>query len=326
LIPQILFLLAAGAACSPPERLLTWPSPRDPAWSLCVLTPQDSSGASGSGLEIRDVHFNGRRVLRRAHAPIVNAFHEGGCGCWRGWAREEARFEVVGAAGPVGGGAGSYAEAAVPPRTTCDTGSEDTGAFRGVAAESLTDRLILTTHMSAAWDRYTMSWTFRLDGTIEPRFAFTSVPSACSSESHAHHVYWRFDFDLGGEVSGGAGPEREEVRRVGVGRKPPVSVIDPATRRGYSLIPGPEAYAQPADPSSVGDVWVLKPKPDEITDAGSGCAIYLGGLLNDEALDGPRRVVWYRGSVFHAAGRFDECEIVGPTLQPVGDWSRTIRR
>jgi hypothetical protein len=170
-----------------------------------------------------------------------------------------------------------------------------------------------------------MSWTFRLDGTIEPRFAFTAAASACSSHSHVHHVYWRFDFDLGGEAAGGAGQEREEMRRVGVGRKPPVSVVDPKARRGYSLIPGPEAYAQPADPSSVGDVWVLAPKPGELTDSGSGCAIDFSGMLDGEMLDGGRRVVWYRGSAYHAGGRFDECEIVGPTFQPVGDWSRTTR-
>lgn len=322
MIPGALFLLAAGAACAPPERLLTWPSSKDPAWSLCVLTPRDSSGPSGSGLEVRDVHFNGRPVLRRAHAPVVSAFHEGGCGCSRGWTDEEARFEVVAAGGALAGEAGSYAEALVPPRTACDTGSDDTGAFRGVAAESLSDRLILTTQMAAAWDRYTMSWTFRLDGTIEPRFSFSAAASPCSAHSHVHHVYWRFDFDLGGKAEGGAGREREEMRRVGVGRKPPVSVMDPATGRGYALIPGPEAYAQPADPSSVGDIWVLAPKPDEITDAGSGCAVDFDGMLNDETLDGAGRVVWYRGSVYKDGGRFDECETVGPSLQPVGDWSR----
>ena len=322
MIPQVLFLLAAGAVCSAPERLLTWPSPKDPTWSLCVLTPRDSSGPSGSGLEIRDAHFKGRPVLRRAHAPVVSAFYEGGCGCWRGWASQEAPFEVVGSGGPAAGEAGSWAEAAVPPRTACDTGSDDTGAFRGVATESLSDRLILTTQMSAAWDRYTMSWTFRLDGTIEPRFSFSAAASACSAHSHVHHVYWRFDFDLGGEATAG---DREEMRRVGVGRKPPVSVMDPKARRGYLLIPGPEAYAQPADPSSVGDIWVLEPKPGEITDAGSGCAIDFSGMLNDEPLDGAGRVVWYRGSVHHAGGQFDECEDVGPTLQPVGDWSRSIR-
>jgi hypothetical protein len=322
---MVFALLAAGAACSPPERLLTWPSPRDPTWSLCVLTPRDSSGPAGSGLEVRDVRFNGRPVLRRAHAPVVNVFSKASCGCSRGWGDEEAAFEAVATSGPVAGQAGTYADVLVPPRTACDTGSDGAGTFRGVAAESLSDRLILTTAMSAAWERYTMSWTFRGDGTIEPRFAFTAAPSACSAQAHVHHVYWRFDFDLGGAPGHAAGPEREEMRRVGVGRRPPAGVLDPATRRGYTLIPGPEAYTQPPDPSPEGDFWVLAPRPDEVGDAGSSCAIGLVGLLDGEPLDEARRVIWYRGSVHHPGGPFDPCEVVGPSLQPVGDWSRGTR-
>jgi hypothetical protein len=321
-IPAALAALAAATSvCLSPERLVTWPTPRDPTWSLCVLTPRDSTGASGSGLEIRDVRYNGRRVLRRAHAPVVNAFYQGGCGCSRGWLHEESPFEVVTAEGPASGGPGSWAEAVVPPRTTCDLGSTDAGAFRGVAAERLSDRLVLTSQMSAGWHRYTMSWILRRDGTIEPRFAFAAAPSSCSSHAHVQHVYWRFDFHL----DGGSGTSaREELRRVWDRRMPPVIVMGDLGR-GYFVIPGPEALAEPAHDSAVGDIWLLRPKPAELTDASQGCAIDLGGMLDDEPLPGGRAVVWYRGSVAHHGGRFDECQRVGPTLQPVGDWSRPVR-
>lgn len=314
---------AEGPSCAPPERLMQWPSSADPTWSFCFLTPRDSSGASGSGLEIRRAFYNGHPVFRRAHAPVVNVFYEGGCGCARGWSHTEAPFEVTTATGPASGSAGSYAEAAVPPRTLCETGGpDDPGSFSGVAAEKLKDRLILTTQMSAAWERYTMRWTFRLDGTIEPQIAFASTGSACASHGHFHHNYWRFEFDLDGDATASpAAVGHEEMRRVGAGGKPPISVMG-STGRGYQLIPGPEALAVPSDSWSVGDAWLLKRKPDELGDAGGGCSIDFTGILDGEPLSEREAVVWYRGGAYHPARSLDECERVGPSLQPVGDWSR----
>jgi hypothetical protein len=306
---------------------VTWPSAAVPTWSLCVLTPRQSSGPSGSGLEIRDAYYNGHPVLQRGHAPVVDAVYEGGCGCSRGWSHDESPFEVIAAGGPASGDAGSFAEAVIPPRTACDTGVGDpAGAFRGVAAERLADRLILTTEMSAGAHRYTMSWAFRLDGTIEPRFAFAAAPSGCSSHEHFHHVYWRFELDLAPDAAGPVTADREEMRRVGAGRKPSAGVTDAETRRGYVLIPGPEAFTLPPDSSSVGDVWLLRPKPGEVTDAGSACPMDFTGMLDDEPLSSAHRVIWYRGSVYHKSGGLEECERVGPTLQPVGDWSRLTPR
>jgi hypothetical protein len=313
----VALLAAAGPECFPPERLVTWPTAARPAWAFCVLSPRDSSGASGSGLEIRDAYFNGHPVLVRAHAPVVSSADDGACGCARGWSFEEAPFEVVGAAANDPGA--SFAEAAVPPRTSCDTGGDAPGSFRGIAAERLADRLILTTHMAAGWHRYTMSWEFRLDGTVVPRFAFAGVGGSCASHDHFDHVYWRFDFDVGGAAPS---DEREHVITLGASASQAPGVLDPATRRGYLVEAGTEALTLPPDPSSVGDVWVLRPRPGEITDASAGCGIDFSGLLDDEPLPSAQRVIWYHGSVHHDGRRFEECEEVGPTLHPVGDWSR----
>src|SRR5262245_16677887 len=227
--------VSAQEPCPPGGARVAWPSDQRPLWSLCVLAPGNSSGPSGSGLEIRDVRFNGLPVLRRAHAPLVDVAYEGTCGCRRGWSDEEAPFEVTGPGGPARGAAGSFAEAVVPPRTACDTGGADVGAFRGVAIERLGDRIVLSTAMASGALRHSMSYTLRLDGTIVSAFAFADAPSACSAQDHRHRVYWRFDLDLGGGQA--TGDEREEARRVGAPGRAPAGVLDPATRRGYVLVP-----------------------------------------------------------------------------------------
>ena len=56
---------------------MSWPDV-NPVWQFCWLRPADSSGTNGSGIEIRDVHYNGHLVLKRGHVPIVNVQYETG--------------------------------------------------------------------------------------------------------------------------------------------------------------------------------------------------------------------------------------------------------
>ena len=97
---------SAQPACSgPDERLMSWPDV-NPVWQFCWLRPADSSGANGSGIEIRDVHYNGHLVLKRGHVPIVNVqYDSGSCGganhCYRDWTNtrvEHARRQRLPAA------------------------------------------------------------------------------------------------------------------------------------------------------------------------------------------------------------------------------------
>ncbi len=323
----------AAPTCTGSYRLMQWPQ-TSPLWEFCWTRPATSSGANGSGIEIRDVYYNGHLVLARAHVPILNvAYEPGGCGCYRDWADSETSFDADNVVSP------GYAEPTIPPRTVCDTGGGggDVGSFTGVAAEKLADRLVLTSQFQSGWYRYTMKWTFYADGRLEPRFGFAAVSAGCVAYTHTHHVYWRFDFDIDG--AGGDGVKetraqlgsrarplsREQLRRLapGIGW----TVEDVATHRGHRLVPGAEAAAV-ADAFAVGDLWVLRYKDEEIDDVGvegPDCSIRINAFINrrpPEQIYGGDLVVWYRGGARHNGGDLDDCAFVGPTLEPFGDWSR----
>ena len=334
---------AAQPTCTPPdENLMSWPDV-DPVWQFCWVRPANSSGGNGSGLEIRNVYYNGYLVMKRGHVPILNVeYAPGGCGCYRDWSFQEHDFQSDNQCPPPWPPNCGYAEPTTPPLTVCDTGGSggDIGDFSGVAAEKLADRLILTTQFEAGWYRYMMKWRFYLDGRIEPVFGFGAVNASCISYAHRHHAYWRFDFDIDGPANdivtegpppgpgGGRGGPRtpiltfptEVMRRA---NRPGISwsVIDSGTHRGYRIVPGAE-IALPADNFSVADFWALKYKPNEIDDTGQGggCPININGFINGEGLS-TDVVVWYRAGALHPGGQLDDCERVGPTLYPIGDWA-----
>jgi hypothetical protein len=345
---------AAGAAhaqptCTSPGRLVQWPTAAQPVWAMCLYAPSVSSGTNGSGIELRDVYYNGHQVFKRAHAPILNVKYDpgGSCNCFRDWSDQEVKFEIRDSGGNVVNmsGTGNYFETSAPPRTVCDVGvtSVDippTTGFRGVAAEKLSDRLILTTQVEAGWYRYQMKWYFYQDGRIEPRFGFGAVnQSSCLSTTHRHHNYWRFDFDIDGGANDAIGNLRpgapqvqlEDQRNLPDTTKKPAYVVhDTATGRGYFLQPGPENTDLPLDSFSIGDSWMLKYSSNQSTavtaqiDDGQG----LGGCPlsstflnfdNNEVINDQDLVVWYRGGAVHLGGDLDGCTWVGPALVPVGD-------
>src|SRR4029077_7231239 len=62
------------------EHLMSWPTAA-PVWEFCWLRPSQSRGVNGSGLEIRNLYYNGHLVMKRGHVPILNVQYEsGGCG------------------------------------------------------------------------------------------------------------------------------------------------------------------------------------------------------------------------------------------------------
>lgn len=384
----VIGILAAGVAslaapafatptCVAPARLVQFPT-GSPVWEMCLLTPSQSSGNDGSGIEIRDAYYNGHKVFKRAHNPVLNVNYVSGCGCYRDWIDEERKFQVItaisnpnplncGAGGPgnvecPSNVPGNYAEAIVPPVTVCTSGSHfdipSTVGFRGVAAEKLSDRMILTTQLAAGWYRYYISWTFYTDGRIEPRFGFGTTSASCVSNSHRHHAYWRFDFDIDdagndhiGSPPYGSTPRPvigpENMRNLPDSTKiPPFAVYDTVSLRGYSVVPGPENLDSPVGsaPSNGGPFWHGNQYPFDVTDAfmlkyhesggvpleindnvGLGqCALTTTFLDfdNDEMLNNNGDVVlWYRGGGFHQAGAVDACPMVGPTLYPLGNWA-----
>jgi Copper amine oxidase, enzyme domain len=334
-----------GPTCSlTGEHLMSWPTD-NPVWQFCWVRPQQSSGTNGSGLEIRNVYYNGHLVMKRGHVPMLNVDYDpGGCGCYRDWQNQEVVFH---ANNPVSSG---YAEPTVPPLTVCDTGGSngdcgppDTDCFLGVAAEKLADRLILTTQFEAGWYRYTMKWRFYLDGRIEPAFGFSAIDASCVYHSHRHHAYWRLDFDIDGPANdlvtegpnpapGGGGHGGNgfpivnlltETKRVNNRPGMTWSVIDSVTHRGYRIVPGPEVDL-PVDTFSIGDFWALKYKANEIDDGGNigDCPVDFSAFLNGEVTSGDV-VVWYRTGWFHPPNQLDDCDLGGPTIYPIGDWSPT---
>jgi hypothetical protein len=342
--------LAAPAAAQPAcnlagEHLMSWPD-ANPVWQFCWLKAPDSSGTNGSGLEIRNVYYNNHLVLKRAHIPMLNVqYIQTGCGCicYRDWEDQQDWFLADNIIAQ-----GDYAEPTSPAVTVCDVGGGadvcaqgQPNCFSGVAAEKFVDPLVLTTQFEAGWYRYTMRWRFYLDGRIQPVFGFSAVSSGCVSCTHKHHAYWRFDFDIDGPVSdrvmegpnlspsgGRTGPRypsqpqttegMRKVNRSGL----TWTVSDSQTQRGYRLVPGIEV-SLPADAFSQGDLWALAYHFNEIDDGHSlgNCPVDFAPWLNGESLGGSDVVLWYRTGWLHESGDLADCDQVGPTLVPVGDWS-----
>lgn len=353
-------LLAAGAAqatptCTAPARLIQFPT-GSPVWEFCMLTPSQSSGNDGSGIEIRDAFYNGHKVFKRAHNPILNVKYVSGasCNCYRDWIDEEMKFSVVTAASnpnPLNvAGTGNFAEAIQPVQTVCSNGGShgdvpSTSGFKGVAAQRLSDRLILITQLTAGWYRYYIEWTFYTDGRVEPRFGFGAVNATCVSNDHRHHAYWRFDFDIDDAANDAIrNVTTEGMKNIGTDRA--ATVYDTVSSRGYRVVPGVESINSPVGsaPSAGGPFWNATQYPFDVADqfflnykeSGgipaeindnvglSSCAITTTFLnfINSEALnDNGDVVLWYRGGAFHSGGALDACTQVGPSLQPVGDWA-----
>jgi Cu2+-containing amine oxidase len=171
---------------------------------------------------------------------------------------------------------------------------------------------------------------------------FSAVSAGCVSCTHKHHAYWRFDFDVDGAtnvVTEGPNPDVPPPPGSRGGPRPRATtltaeamrltdypgiswlVTNPASRRSYRLVPGAEA-SLPADDFSEGDLWALKYHANEIDDGhGLGdCPVDFAPWINGESLNGDV-VLWYRSGWLHIGGDLADCDPVGPTLYPVGDWS-----
>ncbi len=326
----------ATADCNAPVMgHIDWPA-NNPIWSFDYVRPSRSVGEDGSGLEILNVRYRGYLVFKRAHTPIINVEYDGsGCSCFRDWNYSEAGFATTGIRPN-----GCFADATPGTvRTTCDSNAAggsggDTGSFRGVAVEELADELVLTTHMSAGWYRYRVKWHFYLDGRLWPEYSFSAASATCTSQSHRHHVYWRFDFDLA-DGTPGAGEDQvyevnlatntlqrftQEVERTWGGPDDRTfwAVRDAGLRAGYKVIPSEADLALPVDDFSKLDMMAVRYEPGEFSDGSVGCAINpnVSQLVNGESLVNEDVVLWYRSSALHSAGNPWECDVVGPTLVP----------
>lgn len=294
-------------------------------WTFTVVRPSASSGREGSGLEIRNLYYRGQKVLTRAHTPILNVQYEGNrCGPFRDWTYSENSFVANG----VNRAPGIRIANSVP-QTIFDT-QIDRGNFRGVAIHDDGTRVLLVTELSAGWYRYISKFELLNDGTIKPTMEFSAVENSCVCFSHNHHVYWRFDFDIGGtrnsvHVSNGTAlrPIPVETKQVKSSENQWWRISNPQTGRAYNLVPGSNDGR--ADSFSIADAWLLRYSSTQIDDsrvrtskrAALDAFITGGSLINQDL------VFWYSGHLLH---NHEEAEtvpaIVGPTLTPV-NWTLT---
>ncbi|WP_248963606.1 hypothetical protein [Sphaerisporangium perillae] len=299
-------------------------------WNLVVVRPRDSAPAgNGSGVELRQVRYRGRLVLRRAHVPILNVRYDDGT-TFRDWQNTETRFRAVGQ-DPVGWG---WRVCDRPPQTILESGT-DAGAFQGVAFYYDDDdgEVRIVSELEAGWYRYVSDWRLALDGTIKPRFGFGAIKNPMTCQRHHHHAYWRFDFDIGGSRAdvveqghavSGVGDEgwapitRETKRRRGAAARH-WRVRDKSSGYGYRIVPG--EHDGTADAFGISDLWFLRNHPDELTDDPlMDDRAHLDAFLNGEDIAATDVVVWYGGHFVHDQHHDPQPHqghIVGPDLIPM---------
>jgi hypothetical protein len=306
-------------------------------WKFQAIRPAASSGTNGSGIELRYIDYKGKRLLYRAHVPILNVKYNGNaCGPYRDWQQEEGMINATGADVAPG-----FRLCPSPATTILDTGS-DTGNYLGVAVYVKGQEVVLVSEMQAGWYRYISEWRLHTDGTIRPRFGFTAVKSSCVCNVHHHHAYWRFDFDI--RTSGGNlvqefndppiianknwHDKNFEIRRPrDPGHKRKWRVSNKTTGEAYDIIPGHDdgvATSMPDWPYPRGDVWILRYHGTEIDDGsvaiGPPYEVGLDSWVNGEAINGQDVVIWYGAHFTHdvaAEPSGDFGHIVGPDLKLV---------
>ncbi len=320
-------------------------------WEMLVIRPSASSGNSSerSGIEVRDVKYKGKSVLKRGHAPVLNVHYTPStCGPFRDWQYQEGAFNAPDA-GAVDAAPGIRQLATGQIPTTAMESGNDSGNFRGVAIYTQNNETVMVTEMNAGWYRYIMEWRFANDGTIRPRYGYGATNNSCVCDVHIHHTYWRFDFDIV--------QPNNNVYQIERGRrfmKPVTAELKTfknfQTNKGFIIqnANGDEAYqltpsitdgqvadslGNVTDTYGVADLWLLRfsgtaGSPGELDDPNSGSAINIDPWLTGESLAGQDVVIWYGAHYRHADGAnlldpnrspeiISGTHVVGPDLRPI---------
>ena len=322
-------------------------------WQMLIVRPAVSSGTRASGIEIRDVRYRGKSVLKRGHVPVLNVqYNPSTCGPYRDWQYQEDMFSAPDAgANDIAPGIRLLATGQVAT-TALETGN-DTGNYRGVAIYTQNTQygpeVVLVTELQAGWYRYIMEWRFASDGTIRPRYGFGATNNSCVCDVHNHHAYWRFDFDVvqpnnnifqierGRKFLAPVATEMKQTRNVATNRG--FVVQNSAGDEAYEIIPG--RLDGPADAFSVSDFWILRYKEvvggtalqNEIDDGfnqttSANAFIQIDPFVNSESVVNQDLVVWYGGNFIHSDGAnlldpnmspevLSGSHVVGPDLRPI---------
>ena len=325
---------------------IVWPA-ADPVWKLNIRHPSCTSSvqADGTGLELTDVYYKGRLILKRAEVPVLNVLYANNtCGPYRDWLYSEDCFQADGTDVPAAGSGVRVASA--QPSTLCESGTPgtDAGNFKGVAIFDQGDALWLMTETNAGWYRYVMEWRLHLDGTIEPIFGFGATSNSCTCNLHYHHAYWRLEWGIDAASNGttddpatgictlerrraGSGDEYDPIATEGTFVRPAVGgdqdlfrIKNPLTGGGYIVQPGPWDGTASGDAYGKWDLAALALNASEINDPNTDTSVNVAPWVNGEALGaGKRLVTWYHATFTHddPNGTGEPCELEGPKLVPV---------
>jgi hypothetical protein len=296
-------------------------------WRFLAVRPSASSGTYGSGVELRFVDYRGRRVLYRAHVPILNVLYDANvCGPYRDWQYQEGMIDAAGTNVAPG-----FLLASSPAKTILDTGS-DSGTFLGTAIYVDGVEVVLVCELQAGWYRYVSEWRLHVDGTIRPRFGFDATASSCVCNRHHHHVYWRLDFDI--ETAGGnvvsefndppiVGDKHWHTKATEIMRLRDADhhrrwrISNQRSGRGYDIVPGHNDGTAAGDAYAKGDVWFLRYHSNEIDDEPIvGTEIQIDKYRNGESILGQDVVAWYGAHFTHDVSGPHVDHIVGPAMRP----------
>ncbi len=320
-----------GPTCVAPETLLEWPAV-NPVWRLCWLRPSQSSGPRGSGLELRNVYYNGKLVLKRAHSPVLFAEYTTST-CYRDWKDDDSNLLAEPAMRNVLGTRTNFG-----PTTSCDRSASPTvsygscpfqlnprvaaDCFSGVAIEDRGDHVELTTQYNAAWYSYAARFRLFADGAIDPEFGFGNYDGTNNGITHWHHNYWRLDFDIDGAdndaVFEGNVLQSTEFAslRCNSSTIPACAtertweVRDTVTGRGYRLMPTASDYVTPTNESGrnfhvrdvLGTQYIAGEFGDRPNNSLGDCGFVHTALANGGDIGGPGGVgsdvvLYYRVAV-----------------------------
>lgn len=332
---------------------VVWPA-ANPVWKMNVRHPSCTGAVQGdgTGLEITDVYYRGRLILKRGDVPVLNVVYDQNlCGPFRDWLYSEDCFQANGTDVPASGSGVRVASA--PPSTLCESGTPgtDAGNFRGIAIYDQGDALWLMTETNAGWYRYVMEWRFHLDGTIEPIFGFGATTNSCTCNAHHHHAYWRFEWAIDALTDGivdnpstgittierrrpGPVEEFDPITTEGTFLRPPTGgtsdrwrIKNPATGNGYILQPGPLDGDANGDAFAKFDLAALALNPNETDDPNTDRSININPWLTSETLGTTKRLVtWYHATYDHddPNGTGEPCELAGPLLTPLVPCSGSV--
>lgn len=292
-------------------------------WRFICIRPAASSGVDASGIELRDVRYQGKMVLSRANAPILNVQYERNlCGPFRDWSWQEGMFDAPGVDVP--GTNGGIRMCTSPPGSILDDGT-DFGNYRGVAVWDR-EEVRLVSEMNAGWYRYISEWRFHDDGVIQPLFGYGATTNSCVCRIHTHHVYWRFDFDIVSAANNNLFENKDGLRKQLTGEGMLLRngntqnwvVENAATGEAVIIEPGP--LDGNADKFGVGDLWFLQAHVGaEGDDSGQPpnppphnffAAARLLPMVNGESIANQDVIVWYAGHWRH--DHFDGPIEMGP--------------